>query len=162
MAHAASHVGRCSGVYPVERDAFSSARLPGGARAWEDVRAVELAQEKEPAAKNRGWAVVVDGVRRIGRALAEEARSHAVTVVDGDLTTPEGLTVRSTHVRRGERVTLGVGDEEVWVVLRGHLQLATLTGVVTARTGDVLHVPESSPGDVEALDDTAVVSVAVR
>jgi quercetin dioxygenase-like cupin family protein len=49
----------------------------------------------------------------------------------------------------------------VWVVLRGRLRIRGGGTDVTVGAGEYLHVPEDSPGEVEALEDTALVCVSV-
>jgi len=97
--------------------------------------------------------------RWVRDAWEESARRHRVDVGAPHL--PDGLAVRAGLLRRGERVGLASAEEEVWVVVHGHLEVMTVHGDRTARTGDHVHVPENSPGHVAALEDTRFVSVAV-
>ncbi len=92
-------------------------------------------------------------------AWEESARRNRVDVGAPHL--PDGLAVRAGLLRKGERVGLASAEEEVWVVVRGHLELMTTHGDRTARTGDRRRRPENTPGHVATLEDTRFVSVAV-
>jgi ethanolamine utilization protein EutQ (cupin superfamily) len=61
----------------------------------------------------------------------------------------------------GERAALPAGYAEVWVVVSGSLTLRTGGRTLTADPGDVLHVPEDSPGELTAEEDTELVCVSV-
>jgi ethanolamine utilization protein EutQ (cupin superfamily) len=71
------------------------------------------------------------------------------------------LSAYSAHFGRGERADLPAPYEEVWVLLRGRLRIRGGDADVTVSAGEYLHVPEDSPGEVEALEDTTLVCVSV-
>jgi len=71
------------------------------------------------------------------------------------------LSAYSAHFGRGEHADLPAPYEEVWVVVRGRIRIRGDDTEVIAGAGDFLHVPEDSPGEVEALEDTVLVSVSV-
>ncbi len=100
-------------------------------------------------------------VEDVGAALAGAARWQGVAVDDGDLTTPDGLTARSSTLQQGERISLPAPEEQVWVIVRGRLRLSTLRGTMTVTTGEIVHIPENSPGDVTAEAATTYVSVSL-
>jgi uncharacterized RmlC-like cupin family protein len=61
----------------------------------------------------------------------------------------------------GARADLPAPYAEVWVVLGGALRVGAGSDAVTVRAGDFVHVPEQTPGVVEALEDTTLVCVSV-
>jgi quercetin dioxygenase-like cupin family protein len=61
----------------------------------------------------------------------------------------------------GARADLAASYAEVWVLLSGALRVGTEKDAVTVRAGDFVHVPEQTPGVVEALEDTTMVCVSV-
>lgn len=61
----------------------------------------------------------------------------------------------------GETAALPAGYAEVWVVLSGSLTLHTGGRVLTAGPGDLLHVPEDSPGELTADEATELACVSV-
>ena len=61
----------------------------------------------------------------------------------------------------GETAALPAAYTEVWVVLSGSLTLRTGGRVLTAGPGDLLHVPEDSPGELTAEEDTELACVSV-
>ncbi|GAA2305116.1 hypothetical protein GCM10009853_072730 [Glycomyces scopariae] len=71
------------------------------------------------------------------------------------------LSAYSAHFGRGERADLPAPYEEVWVVVHGRLRIRNGDNVVEVGPGGFVHVPEGSPGEVEAVEDTALVSVSV-
>lgn len=71
------------------------------------------------------------------------------------------LSAYSASFGRGERADLPAPYEEVWVVLRGRLRIRSASTDITVGAGDYLHVPEDSPGEVEAMEDTTLVCVSV-
>ncbi|QDB80475.1 hypothetical protein FHE66_07700 [Georgenia sp. 311] len=91
-------------------------------------------------------------------ALARAAQDHRVTL--GEAPEADGLAVRTGLLRAGDRVGLAAADEEIWVVVDGHVELLTTRADLAARTGDVLHVPVNTPGHLVAVTDTRFVAVA--
>jgi ethanolamine utilization protein EutQ (cupin superfamily) len=61
----------------------------------------------------------------------------------------------------GTRAPLPAPYTEVWIVVSGAVTLHTPGGAVTAGPGDMLHVPEDSPGELEATEDTELACVSV-
>ncbi|MGW0247447.1 hypothetical protein ACWDYH_12500 [Nocardia goodfellowii] len=61
----------------------------------------------------------------------------------------------------GARADLPAPYAEVWVVLSGALRVGDQSDAVTVRAGEFVHVPEQTPGIVEALEDTTMVCVSV-
>lgn len=80
----------------------------------------------------------------------------AVEKVDGG-----PLSAYSAHFGRGERANLPAPYEEVWVVVRGSLRIHSGGRDVVVNAGGFVQVPEHSPGEVEATDDTVLVCVSV-
>ncbi|WP_026116770.1 AraC family ligand binding domain-containing protein [Nocardiopsis valliformis] len=62
---------------------------------------------------------------------------------------------------RGETAALPAGYAEVWVVITGALTLRTGGRTLTAGPGDLLHVPEDSPGELTADEETELACVSV-
>jgi ethanolamine utilization protein EutQ (cupin superfamily) len=79
------------------------------------------------------------------------------------LTADEGqpMSAYTAFFRAGARADLPAPYAEIWVVLSGVLRVGTAGDAVTARAGDVVHVPEQAPGTVEALEDARLVCVSV-
>lgn len=106
------------------------------------------------------------GVRRFDSAAVGQAAirlgdreiaiSPGVEQADG-----RGFSAYSAVFGRGEQAPLPAAYEEVWVVLRGRLRIRNGDRTITATAGDYLHVPENSPGEVEAIEETALVCVSV-
>jgi ethanolamine utilization protein EutQ (cupin superfamily) len=71
------------------------------------------------------------------------------------------LSAYSARFGRGERADLPAPYEEVWVVVHGRLLIRSGETAVQAGPGEFLHVPEGTPGEVEALEDTTLVCVSV-
>lgn len=113
--------------------------------------------------RGAGWLSgrLADAVRDAGEQLAAAAQRHGVAGIDGELTTADGLTISRSALVRGERHALPDAREEVWVVLRGGLRFTTLAGVTSAEARGAVHVPENTPGYVEAAEDTELVRVSV-
>lgn len=71
------------------------------------------------------------------------------------------LSVYSAFFGAGEGAELPTPYEEVWVVVSGRLRIESGGQMLAAGTGAFLHVPEGSPGEVHALEDTRLVCVSV-
>lgn len=71
------------------------------------------------------------------------------------------MSAYSAFFQAGARADLPAGYAEVWVVLSGALRLRDGSGAMTVRAGEFVHVPEQTPGIVEALEDTTMVCVSV-
>lgn len=71
------------------------------------------------------------------------------------------MSAYTAFFEAGARADLPAAYAEVWVVLSGALRVGQDRDVVTVRAGDFVHVPEQTPGAVEALEDTSVVCVSV-
>ncbi|WP_026876620.1 cupin [Jiangella gansuensis] len=80
----------------------------------------------------------------------------AVEKVDGG-----PLSAYSAHFGRGERADLPAPYEEVWVVIRGSLRIRSGGRDIVVEAGGFVQVPEHSPGELEAMDDTVLVCVSV-
>lgn len=61
----------------------------------------------------------------------------------------------------GETAPLPAPYAEVWVVVAGAVSVHTRGRTVSAGPGDILHVPENSPGEVRADEDTELACVSV-
>lgn len=94
-----------------------------------------------------GWQDLGDHGIRIGPVITKE----------------EGGPLSAYYARfdRGEVATLPAPYEEVWVVVSGAMTLRTPDRIVTAGPGDLLHVPEHSPGELRAEEDTELACVSV-
>lgn len=88
-----------------------------------------------------------------------DRRIHLAPAVDKAEGGP--LSAYSAFFGKGERADLPAPYEEVWVVVSGALAIRSGGSELTATAGDFLHVPEASPGEVEATDDTRLVCVSV-
>ncbi|WP_275005807.1 cupin [Promicromonospora iranensis] len=71
------------------------------------------------------------------------------------------LSAYSAHFGRGERADLPAPYEEVWVVMRGSLRIRSRGREIVVDAGGFVQVPEHSPGELEAMDDTVLVCVSV-
>ena len=71
------------------------------------------------------------------------------------------MSAYTAHFRAGASAELPAPYAELWVVLSGELRVGAGDDAVTARAGDLVHVPQEAPGAVEALEDTTVVCVSV-
>lgn len=71
------------------------------------------------------------------------------------------LSAYVAFLGRGERADLPAPYEEVWVLTRGRLRIRGGETDVVVGPGDFLHVPEGSPGEVEAIEDTSLVAISV-
>lgn len=71
------------------------------------------------------------------------------------------LSAYSARFGRGERADLPAPYEEIWVIVSGRLRIRNGNTDVTAGAGDYLHVPERSPGEVVAIEETTLVCVSV-
>lgn len=70
------------------------------------------------------------------------------------------LSAYSARFGPGERAELPAPYDEVWVILRGLLRILSRGSVLLVGAGQYVHVPEGSPGQVEALEETVLVSVS--
>lgn len=71
------------------------------------------------------------------------------------------LSAYSARFGAGERAELPAPYEEVWIVISGLLRLGPAGAETTVGPGQFVHVPEHSPGHVEAVEATVLVSVSV-
>src|SRR5690606_9704833 len=71
------------------------------------------------------------------------------------------LSAYSATFGRGERADLPAPFEEVRVVIHGRLLIRGGDQDLMVGPGEFVHVPENSPGEVEAIEDTTLVSVSV-
>ena len=71
------------------------------------------------------------------------------------------LSAYSAHFGQGEQAELPAPYEEVWTVLSGQLRVSCGPSVSLVHSGEFLHVPEDTPGWVEAIEDTELVCVSV-
>ncbi len=103
-------------------------------------------------------------VRRFSSVVGEDAVrfSDLIRIVPGlDAAAGRSMSAYTASLSAGARADLPAPYAEVWVVLGGALRVGAGAEAVTARAGDFVHVPEQSPGAVEALEDTTVVCVSV-
>jgi ethanolamine utilization protein EutQ (cupin superfamily) len=75
----------------------------------------------------------------------------------------EGGPLSAYYARfgKGASAALPAPYSEVLVVLSGSLSLRTPSGAVTAGPGDLLRVPEGSPGELTAQEETVLACVSV-
>ncbi|GAA1107001.1 cupin [Nocardiopsis metallicus] len=75
----------------------------------------------------------------------------------------EGGPLSAYYARfgRGEGAALPAGYAKVWMVITGALTLRTGGSTLPAGPGDLLHVPEDSPGELTADEDTELACVSV-
>ncbi|MDA0140877.1 cupin domain-containing protein [Solirubrobacter deserti] len=73
----------------------------------------------------------------------------------------ESLSAYTALLRAGARADLPAPYAELWVVLSGTLRIGAAADPVTVHAGEFVHVPEHTPGHVEALADTTLVCVSV-
>jgi quercetin dioxygenase-like cupin family protein len=102
--------------------------------------------------------------RRFSSAIGD----NAVRFGDGILIAPGlgkedggSMSAYTSFFRAGARADLPAPYAEVWVVLNGALRVGAANDPVTVRAGDFVHVPQQTPGVVEALEDTTLVCVSV-
>ncbi|WP_380168904.1 hypothetical protein [Jannaschia sp. R86511] len=104
------------------------------------------------------------GVRKFSSVVGDDAVrfSDLIRIAPGlDAAAGGSMSAYTASFSAGARADLPVPYSEVWVVLGGALRVGAGTEAVTARTGDFVHVPEQSPGVVEAIEDTTLVCVSV-
>ncbi|WP_148239359.1 cupin [Ruania zhangjianzhongii] len=79
------------------------------------------------------------------------------------VTADEGgaLSAYSAQFGKGERAELPAPYGEVWVVLHGCLRLRSRDSELTVHAGQYAHVPEHTPGELEALQDTTLACISV-
>lgn len=70
------------------------------------------------------------------------------------------LSAYAASFGRGERAPLPAPYDEIWVVVRGRIQVGEGAATVTAEAGQYLHIPEDAPGEMVALEDTTLVCVS--
>lgn len=99
--------------------------------------------------------------RRFSSVIGDDATDPIL--VAPALTAEDGgpMSAYAAFFRAGARADLPASCAEVWVVVRGALRVGAEDDPVTVRAGDFVHVPERTPGVVEALEDTALVCVSV-
>lgn len=75
----------------------------------------------------------------------------------------EGGPLSAYYARfgKGETADLPAPYSEVWIVISGSLTVRAPDSTVTAGPGDLLHVPEHSPGELRAEEDTELACVSV-
>jgi len=103
------------------------------------------------------------------RRFTTGANDHSVQLAEGLIwVTPaveasEGgpLSAYGASFGRGERADLPAPYEEVWAVMRGRLRVISGRTILTVQAGEFLHVPENSPGEIEAIEETELVCVSV-
>lgn len=106
--------------------------------------------------------------RRAARVF-DTSRRHPTTRLGEGITLTAGVTAGeggafSTYTARfaaAERAPLPAPYAEVWVVLSGALRIGPPGEEVQAVAGQYLHVPEHSPGHVEAIETTVIIAVSV-
>lgn len=102
------------------------------------------------------------------RRFGSEIGSDAVRFGDRILIVPaldkaagESMSAYTTFLYAGARADLPAPYAEIWVVLDGTLRVGGEGDAVTVGAGDFVHVPEQTPGIVEAVEDTTMVCVSV-
>jgi quercetin dioxygenase-like cupin family protein len=102
--------------------------------------------------------------RRFSSAVGDDAARFG----DGILIAPAlgkeagtSMSAYTSFFRAGARADLPAPYAEIWVVLSGAMRVGADSDAVTVRAGDFVHVPEQTPGVVEALEDTTMVCVSV-
>lgn len=70
------------------------------------------------------------------------------------------LSAYSAAFGCGERAELPAPYDEIWVVFHGRIRVGDRDNVVEAKAGDYVHVPEQTPGEVVAMEDTHIVCVS--
>lgn len=77
--------------------------------------------------------------------------------------TEEGGPLSAYYARfgAGESAPLPAPYEEVWIVLSGSVTVHTGGTTLTAGPGELLHVPENSPGELRTNEDTELACVSV-
>ncbi|MBN6039007.1 cupin [Amycolatopsis sp. 195334CR] len=98
--------------------------------------------------------------RRFSSAIGADALrfGNGIRIAPGlDKEDGESMSSYTAFFPAGARADLPAAYAEVWVVLSGALRVDT----VTVRAGEYVHVPEQTPGEVEALEDTTLVCVSV-
>lgn len=102
--------------------------------------------------------------RRFSSAIGDDAvRSGDRILIAPALGAEAGgsMSAYTASFSAGARADLPAPYAEVWVVLGGALRVGAGSDAVTVRAGDFVHVPEQTPGVVEALEDTTLVCVSV-
>src|SRR5688500_4678616 len=103
-------------------------------------------------------------VRRFSTAIGDDAVRFGNRILIAPALGKEACSSMSAYASflyAGARADLPASYAEVWVVLRGALRVGAESDAVTVRAGDFVHVPEQTPGVVEALEDTTMVCVSV-
>jgi quercetin dioxygenase-like cupin family protein len=102
--------------------------------------------------------------RRFSATIGEDAVRFGDSILIApalDKETGGSMSAYPAFFHAGARADLPAPYAEVWVVLSGALRVGADGDAVTVRTGDFVHVPEQTPGVVEALEDTTMVCVSV-
>jgi quercetin dioxygenase-like cupin family protein len=73
----------------------------------------------------------------------------------------QSMSAYTASFRAGARADLPAPYAEVWVVLSGAIRVGAGSDTVTVGPGQFVHVPEQTPGLVEAIEDTTMVCVSV-
>ncbi|NKY57802.1 hypothetical protein [Nocardia flavorosea] len=103
-------------------------------------------------------------VRKFSSAIGDDAVAFGdrVRIAPGLGKAAGGsMSAYSAFFHAGARADLPADYAEVWVVLGGALRLGDGSDELTVRAGEYVHVPEQTPGIVEALEDTTMVCVSV-
>jgi quercetin dioxygenase-like cupin family protein len=103
-------------------------------------------------------------VRRFSSVIGDDALRFGDRILIGPglgKDAGEAMSAYTASFGAGAHAELPARYAEVWVVLSGAVRVGTDDGGVIARAGDFVHVPEQSPGIVEALEDSIMVCVSV-
>lgn len=103
-------------------------------------------------------------VRKFSSAIDENATrfDDRIVILPGlDKTIGRSMSAYTAFLQVGARADLTASYAEIWVVLSGSLRIGTGTDAVTAQSGDYLHIPEQTAGEIEALEETTIVCVSV-
>jgi quercetin dioxygenase-like cupin family protein len=71
------------------------------------------------------------------------------------------LSTYAAHFRSGSHAELPAPYAEIWVVISGTIRVGDGTRALTVGAGEYVHIPEQTPGSVEAIEDTTMVCVSV-
>ncbi len=109
-------------------------------------------------------AVMPSRARKFSSAMGEDAVRFGdrILIAPGlDKEAGGSMSAYTSFLHAGARAELPAAYAEVWVVLSGALRVGEDSDTVTVRAGEFVHIPEQTPGVVEALEDTTMVCVSV-
>jgi quercetin dioxygenase-like cupin family protein len=103
-------------------------------------------------------------LRRVSLFRWDELPLERITeMVSSKTIAGAGSTLMQAYVKKGTLVHQHAHDAEQWVyVLEGALRACVDGEETMVREGDVLQIPAARPHQMEALDDTFVLTVLAR